>query len=245
MGSATARKAKSTATAFVQELAALRFDNVFNPYVDACPEHDERDAASTRQHNLELVLEAALCRRVESIWIARDLGYRGGRRTGLALTDELHLSWCAELLGTPPLLRATKGEIVKERTATVVWDTIRAIGQPVFLWNVFPFHPHAPNDPMSNRGHTRIERMACRPILMRLLDVLEPRIVVTIGRDAHSALDELGVSSTTVRHPSYGGQNEFITGLFNLYGVKANSELEFTPLCLNGTYAAGRGAARI
>jgi len=26
-----------------------------------------------------------------TIWMGRDLGYRGGRRTGLALTDEAHL----------------------------------------------------------------------------------------------------------------------------------------------------------
>ena len=29
---------------------------------------------------------------VDAIWIGRDLGYRGGRRTGLALTDDLHIS---------------------------------------------------------------------------------------------------------------------------------------------------------
>ncbi|MGB8275950.1 MAG: uracil-DNA glycosylase [Alphaproteobacteria bacterium] len=169
------------------------------------------------------------------MWVGRDLGYRGGRRTGLALTDEAHLTWHAELLNTPPLLRATRGPAVKERTATVVWEMLHAIGQPVFLWNIFPFHPFVPGEPMSNRGHTRSERAACGPFLVWLLEALRPRIVVSIGRDAYSALEDLGFSSVMVRHPSYGGQNEFIAGLYDLYGVcgAAEAELDVPALISN------------
>ena len=73
---------------FIEQLAKLRFDGVFNPYADICPEHDKADAPAIRRRNLAFALEAALNCRVESLWIARDLGYRGGRRTGLALTDD-------------------------------------------------------------------------------------------------------------------------------------------------------------
>jgi hypothetical protein len=207
------------ATRFAAELAALRFENVFNPYAEACPDHDESDAADIRRRNLELVLNAALERGVDSLWIARDLGYRGGRRTGLALTDELHLAWHAALLGTPPLARATKGPAVGERTATVVWQMLDTIRRPIFLWNVFPLHPHMPGGSMSNRCHTRSERTACRPLLVWLLENLRPRSVVAIGRDAHRALEDLGLSSVAVRHPSYGGQTEFVSSLTALYGL--------------------------
>lgn len=212
---------KLYASHFVEQLAALRFDNVFNPYADACPDCDDGDAATTRRRNMELVLEAALLKGVESIWIARDLGYRGGRRTGLALTDEVHLSWHSALLGTPPLARATKGPAVAERTAKTVWQMLRAIDRPIFLWNVFPLHPHEPDDPMSNRCHTRPERDACRPLLVWLLDALRPRNIVAIGRDAHGALEDLGVSAKPVRHPSFGGKAEFIGGLAALYSLSA------------------------
>lgn len=215
------RTKKPRASQFVEQLAVLRFDNVFNPYADACPDCDDGNAAATRRRNMELVLEAALLKRVESIWIARDLGYRGGRRTGLALTDEVHLSWHSALFGTPPLARATKGPAVAERTAKTVWQMLRAINRPIFLWNVFPLHPHEPDDPMSNRCHTRPERDACRPLLVWLLDALQPRNIVAIGRDAHGALEDLGVSAMPVRHPSYGGQAEFIGGLATLYGLSA------------------------
>ncbi|WP_439952990.1 hypothetical protein, partial [Escherichia coli] len=85
--------------------------------------------------------EAALAGGVDSIWIARDLGYRGGRRTGLALTDEAHLSAHAGLYGQLPLARATRGPAMTERTATVIWQVLRDLRRPIFLWNVFPLHP--------------------------------------------------------------------------------------------------------
>jgi hypothetical protein len=206
------------AAGFVDELAGLHFDDAFNPYSDACPDHDSADAVAIRRSNLALVVEAALGSDVDSIWIARDLGYRGGRRTGLALTDELHLAMHAELFQTGPLTRATKGPPIGERTASMVWQILRAIERPIFLWNVFPLHPHAHGDPMSNRCHTRAERAACRPLLTWLLETLKPKTVVAIGQDARAALEELNISAVTVRHPSYGGQAAFAAGMFQLYG---------------------------
>src|SRR5688572_13524541 len=95
-----------TAEEFVELVAALEFSNAFNPYSDTCLEFDQPDAAVIRRSNLLAVLEAGIDNGVDSIWIARDLGYRGGRRTGLALTDEAHLDAHARLLGTSPLAKA-------------------------------------------------------------------------------------------------------------------------------------------
>jgi len=210
---------RNWASQFVKDLAALRFENAFNPYAERCGVHDLARGPAIRSQNLRIVLEAALARRVESLWVGRDLGYRGGRRTGLALTDEVHLADCAALMQSEPLRRATTGPLVAERTAAVVWRTLRAIDQPVMLWNVFPLHPHGPGDPLSNRCHSRTERAACEPLLLRLLEALGPKAVIAIGRDAEAALSQLGVTPTTVRHPSYGGQPEFLDGLARHYGV--------------------------
>lgn len=215
----TRRKKKATAS-FVADLAALEFPHAFNPYNQVCPTHDDRAAAKIRRTNLEVVLDAAIAAGVDSIWIARDLGYRGGRRTGLALTDEVHLSDHAALVGAAaPLSRATKGPAMAERTATVVWQVLKAVNRPIFLWNVFPLHPHEPSDPLSNRCHTRAERAACKHLITWLLAELDPARVVAIGKDAHVALAELGVRSDSVRHPSYGGQTEFVESLEAMYGV--------------------------
>jgi hypothetical protein len=211
--------ARQIATSFVDQLTALHFENVFNPYTDTCPIHDQVDAPLIRCRNLQLVLEAAISGGVDSIWIARDLGYRGGRRTGLALTDDIHLSGHAQLFSTLPLARATQGFAMGERTAAVVWQALRFINHPIFLWNVFPFHPHKPGNSMSNRCHTSVERLSCQSLNLQLIKILHPQKVIAIGRDAEAAFTDLGINSIYIRHPSYGGQTEFLTGVADIYGV--------------------------
>jgi hypothetical protein len=96
---------------FVETLADMSFTDAFNPYSESCDDFDHDDAPAIRRQNLKLVLDAAIERKVDSIWIARDLGYRGGRRTGLALTDEAHQTDHSVLYGDLPLVRATKGPL--------------------------------------------------------------------------------------------------------------------------------------
>jgi hypothetical protein len=176
-----------TPSPFVAELAEMRLPSVFNPYVDRCDTYDRPNAARLRRRNLQTFLEAALSSRVDAIWAARDLGYRGGRRTGVPLTDEVHLERLSILFGGIPLERATRGRVVAERTAAVVWEVLRRIGHPVVLWNVFPFHPHEPNDPLSNRCHTASEREITLPLLRQLICMFQPRRLIAIGRDAQFA----------------------------------------------------------
>jgi uracil-DNA glycosylase len=210
-----------TPSTFVETLSSVRLPNVFNPWVDRCAIHDRSDAAARRRANLLAMLEAALDERAETMWIARDLGYRGGRRTGVPLTDEVHLIDAGQLLGGLELERARGRAGVVGGAAPGVWEVLREIGLPVVLWNVFPFHPHERDDPMSNRCHTRREREATWPLLQALIEMVRPKTVVAIGRDAHMALSELTVPVICVRHPSYGGQREFIDGMHSHYGVAA------------------------
>jgi hypothetical protein len=209
-----------TPAAFVASMADYKLARVFNPYADLCPVHDRADATKRRRANFRRFLKAALNARVDTLWIARDLGYRGGRRTGVPLTDEVHLSHMTQLFAGVPFQRATRGPVMAERTAAIVWQVIGHIGRPVLLWNVFPFHPHEADDPFSNRCHTRAEREACKPLLMALLEMMQPRQLIAIGRDAQTALVDMGVNAAAVRHPSYGGQAEFVSGLCSHYGVE-------------------------
>ncbi|MFG1230389.1 uracil-DNA glycosylase [Xanthobacter wiegelii] len=218
----------SMARDFVALVADLKFDDAFNPYSDICSDFDRPDAAAIRRGNLVKALEAALAKGVESVWIARDLGYRGGRRTGLALTDETHLDAHAALLGVDDFRRSTIGPAATERTATVIWRMLTEIGKPIFLWNVFPLHPHEPGRPMTNRSHTRFERHACRHIVVTLLDLLAPQSVLAIGRDAENAMADLGIAAKPVRHPSYGGQPQFIAGVSEHYGLQVGRSTEET-----------------
>jgi hypothetical protein len=197
----------------------MQLPSVFNPYTDCCKDHDRSNAAQVRRRNLEAFLRAGLERKVDTIWVARDLGYRGGRRTGIPLTDEVHLDQIEKLFGGIKVKRATRGPIVAERTAAVVWKMLAQIGEPVVLWNVFPFHPHEPDDPFTNRCHTPTERDLTMPLLRGLVEMFQARRIVAIGRDAHLALHDIGIPVNAVRHPSYGGQTEFMASIRELYGV--------------------------
>jgi uracil-DNA glycosylase len=218
-----------TPSRFVETLAQVRLPHVFNPYVDCCELHDRADAARRRKNNLESFLQAALDNKVDTIWIARDLGYRGGRRTGVPLTDEVHLGLVSRLFGGIELKRATRGPVVAERTAAVIWKVLARIDQPVVLWNVFPFHPHEPDDPFSNRCHTAAERQVTLPLLKNLIAMFRPQRLVAIGRDAHLALRDLDIPVVTVRHPSYGGQGAFMASLYDLYGVRPQAARDTEP----------------
>lgn len=223
---------------FVDELSQYSTPSVFNPWGDRCEVHDRKDAAKRRRQNLTQLLEAAMDTRAETIWIARDLGYRGGRRTGIPLTDEVHLDQAGTLMGGISLDRATQGPVVAERTAAIIWRVLQQINQPVMLWNVFPFHPHAADDAMSNRCHSRAERKATWPLLEALMTMLQPRQIVAIGRDAQLALKELDIPVCPVRHPSYGGQSEFIAGMYSIYGMEDCEAVPEPSLPLGGRYAA-------
>lgn len=207
--------------AFTDALSSVQLDNVFNPYADLCELYDRPDSAIRRRQNLELSLSKAVELNVRTMWIARDLGYRGGRRTGLALTDEMHLSSYSTLFRGLPVEKATKGPAMGERTANVIWRLLARINEPVFLWNVFPLHPHEPDDPMSNRCHTARERDACGEFFHAIINLLRPEKIIAIGGDAHRAVRNLGISSNQVRHPSYGGQNVFIRQIEAAYALTA------------------------
>ena len=229
----------NTPKSFAAALSQIRLPSVFNPYSDFCPVHDRPDAALVRRRNLMRCLEGALTARVDTIWVARDLGYRGGRRTGVPLTDEIHLDQAGALLGGIALDRATRGPVVAERTAAVVWTLLSGLGEPAVLWNIFPLHPHEPSDPFSNRCHTRAERDATWPLLIGLITMIQPRRIVAIGRDAGLALARLDISLEVVRHPSYGGQAEFVSGVRKIYGFDDDRDAGASPL----TAHAAKGAA--
>lgn len=205
---------------FVDELSSISLPNVFNPYRDVCILSDHPASPSLRRQNLTLLLNAVLRHETLSLWLGRDLGYRGGRRTGIALTDEFHLGVLEHTFSVYGIVKATLDDRpVKERTATEVWKLLIAINQPVLLWNAFPFHPFEEDDPLSNRRHTTREFAACRHILITLLEWLKPTTVIALGADAEAAVLAVGYRCRRVRHPSYGGQNDFARQIREIYSV--------------------------
>lgn len=66
--------------------------------------------------------------------------------------------------------------------------------------------------------------------MIGLIHLLSPHRVLAIGRDAQLALEDLGVTAEKVRHPSYGGQTEFIQGVSAHYGIRVADKQETFPL---------------
>ncbi len=205
---------------FVGHLVQVSLPDVFNPYRDECDIHDRPGAPALRADLLNRTMRAAEKLEIDSLWIGRDLGYRGGRRTGIALTDEVHADRFARRWGLE-FLRATKGRACAERTASAIWQTLSQIERPIFLWNAFPFHPFSPEDPMSNRPHNRTEARIGEEILSSLCEFLRPSRIVAIGNDAARVATRISTSSRVVkvRHPSYGGKAQFTREMGVLYGL--------------------------
>jgi hypothetical protein len=225
----------NAAAQFVAAVSSLSFDHVFNPYTDRCTIHDKPGAPAKRREALRRILEAASSVGTHSLWIGRDLGYRGGRRTGLALTDDVHVSAHAARWGVA-IERCTKGQPIRERTAALAWSVLDEIDLPVFLWNVFPLHPHEPDLPFTNRSHGACERAAGEEILSHLLHLLRPERIVALGGDAARCAERIAPRiSERVRHPSYGGQTEFLDRMSELYPPP----LRRVPIDLFGTLPSG------
>lgn len=218
---------------FVTRLASVKISNVFNPYCDRCEVHDLADAARIRRRNLETILNARQAAKIDSIWFGRDLGYRGGRRTGLALTDEVAMfSVVSPFNRTAKIARATHGTPVAERTAAVIWSMINRLPRAPMLWNAFPFHPHEPGSPFTNRAHTTKERRETAWTIEALIERFDNPRLIAIGNDASKALTDLGFDHEITRHPSYGGQREFIETMERIHGLEAQGTQATAPTLL-------------
>ncbi len=208
-----------SARRLVDSLADVRLENVFNPYSDRCAKFDLPDGPTIRRQALRAYFEAVRSTGTETAWMGRDLGHKGGRRTGLALTDEHHLPLLAASYPGIRLSRATHGPVWVERTATEIWRFLVTLRVAPLLWNVFPLHPHVAEQPFSNRKFLAGELRLVHALNVEILSWLGVTRIVAIGQDAANYGRTIGMDVVKVRHPSYGGVAEFRSSIGSLYGI--------------------------
>ena len=134
-------------------------------------------------------------------------GYQGMRWSGIAFTSEVDLlRW-----GDPYRRSSRRPRPWKEPSGTIVHGLLEELGaeRRVILWNTVPTHPHFPDRPLSNRLPNLEEIAGGRRYVERLIEILQPRLLVGVGRIACAALPQ----ARYIRHPAQAGASAFRQGM--------------------------------
>lgn len=148
----TDEAASSVIAGFVEELAFTDVTpNVYNQYSYQYQEN------SIRRDNLLIYLNQMYELKPKVILVGEAPGYRGCRLTGVPFTSEHLLMNNMEGLGLfgkekGYRLASNKEKLLKEATATIIWETLIKHDAVALGWNAFPFHPHKKDNEKSNRA---------------------------------------------------------------------------------------------
>lgn len=194
--------------------------NVCNIYRSDDPNLDLRGGAAKRRENLRRYLKALR----DARWLLVGLapGWRGARFTGIPFTDEHRLCFPGSCYD-----RTGKHERpMREATAGVVMDLLGA-RTDVACWNVCPWHPHEAGNPLSNADPDAEMLGYGLEVMESLIARLFPRAqLIAVGQVAAHALRELKINGqpanlvAEVRHPAYGGAEEFRAQAAKLLGIQ-------------------------
>jgi hypothetical protein len=183
---------------------------LFNPYRDTNPDFDLPQAAAIRRANLFSFL-GSLPEKPPVLLVGEAPGWHGCRFSGIPFTSEAQLS-----SGSLPFqgrLSSHIGAPHAEASATIFWQALTAHHPKFFVWSSVPFHPYRPGQPLSNRTPSRQELQSFLPVLAEMLRLLDPVLILAIGRQAQQALSWLDIPAAAVRHPSHGGSVAFKGGI--------------------------------
>ena len=203
-------------TGFVERLAAVdtgaAANNFFNHSVPA---------NALRRSNLEIYLQEMLERRPDLLLVGEAPGFRGMRITGVPFTNRTILEGPANSFGLfgpgkGYVLPPEAGGVAAEPTATVLWQVLEEVDVLPLLWSAFPWHPHQPGKPLSNRTPRPSETKLGTPFWQDLAALFEIRSIVAVGNVAQHSLQRSGLNVPKIRHPAHGGRSGFKRGLEQL-----------------------------
>ena len=174
-----------------------------------------------RRNNLKLYLQEMMERRPSILLVGEAPGFRGMRITGVPFTNRTVFEGPANSFG---LFGPGKGYILPpeaagvaaEPTATVMWEVLAELGGLPLLWSAFPWHPHKPGQPLTNRTPRPSEASLGTPFRQALAELFAVRTIVAVGNVAHRSLLRSGLDALKIRHPAHGGRAGFKSGLEQL-----------------------------
>lgn len=238
-------------TEFVDELGLYEGVNVYNPWSDVDLNYDNSLEASRWRRQNFIAYALPRLGRANTFVVAEAVGYQGGRYSGIAITCErmllgLHSTVDANQLAEIPLWRTSSqmSEHIKsiqrekgfnEPTDTVVWNAIIENGinpYDIFLWNIFPFHPYKPGEPMTNRTPTDEEQQLGWEYTKKLLDLNailgggDRPLILAVGQKSADTMGKFGIIPLALRHPANGGANKYREGFKEAMNIRQNLLLE-------------------
>jgi hypothetical protein len=196
-----------------------------------CDDRDRsprRGTPALRRENLQAYIDA---RRLSArfMLMGEAPSHRGCRFSGIAFCSETEFARKADLVARRPLTptsREWESKPQRERSAAVIWDEMERAGcaYEVVLWNAFPWHPHAPGNPMTNRRPRPAEVAEGREALRALLDCFTHRLeIFAVGKVAQEAIARWPEVENAgyIRHPSMGGEARFRDGFRSLVASRS------------------------
>ena len=191
--------------AFIERLSAEQVGNlVENIY--------ENEA---QRENLRLYLKLLCKNKPTYMLVGEAPGYKGCGITGIPFTDENEMK---NNLGTSQngYFFMDESNPQKENSAGIIWQAIRAKGgnQIPLLWNAYPYHPFEKSGKDSNRKPNAAELQVGKKYLEELIDIfgIPQNRIYAVGRTAEKQLRYM--KAAYIRHPSYGGKNDCMNGIF-------------------------------
>jgi uracil-DNA glycosylase len=173
-----------------------------------------------RRANLLRYLQDVAAKQSGIVLVAEAPGYRGMRLTGVPMVSRRILREGVPALG---MLGTANGyqdviepgfeAVQSEQTSTILWSVLPELGIVPLVWGSFPFHPHQPGSPLSNRKPRASEVALGEPFVRDLLDMFAPRKVIAVGNVGYGLLTAMGIPCVKIRHPAQGGKNDFVAGL--------------------------------
>jgi hypothetical protein len=204
----------------LHDLSRASIGMTFNQYASSAP-GDIEGAAAVRLANLHAYLAGR--RGADMLLVAGAATHGGARWSGIALTSE------RELLAWGEPFRTTCAERCwSDPAGAAVHDVLAELGleHRVILWNVVPTVPYATTRPGASRRPTAAEVEAGAHFVTRLRALVEPHLVVAVGKLAH---DVLGAEAPRVRHPSTTAPRLFAAELEAVLG-RGGDEVRTLPL---------------
>jgi hypothetical protein len=196
----------------LNDLAGATIGLTFNQFRDTGPD-DLPGAPGIRLDNLRRYLAERCDAGVLAVGEAA--GYQGMRWSGIAFTSEYDLlRW-----GHPYRRSSRRVRPWREPSGSIVHGVLEELQaeRRVVLWNTVPTHPYLAGQPLSNRRPLTNEIAHGRQYVERLIDILQPRLVIGVGRIACAAVTD----AKYVRHPAQSGASAFRRGMRDLLGMSA------------------------